>query len=188
MPEINKDRKGDLFTDVQLIRRGKDFPNLPSANYEFKTIYIDSINQLERYEDEMRKCCDIFGLRAYISVCLKSKRKFLSNIIGKYADSLIEEDYKRPWRVVQSACGSMTPTYKAWIVDVDEGIDIDAVKTSIGKSSSTFENVIIMEVPTRNGIHLITHPFNVAEFKSFMGSKEKPEIKRNHLSLLYENL
>ena len=32
-------QKSDLFFDIQLIRRGKDYPNLPSANYDFKTYY-----------------------------------------------------------------------------------------------------------------------------------------------------
>ena len=40
--------KTDLFFDVQLIRRGKDHPSLPSANYTFKTYYFDSLESFEK--------------------------------------------------------------------------------------------------------------------------------------------
>ena len=35
------DTRCDLYFDVQLIRRGKDHPGLPAANYTFKAYYID---------------------------------------------------------------------------------------------------------------------------------------------------
>ena len=52
--------KNDLYFDVQLIRRGKDNPGMPAANYTFKTYYIDCIDSFERYKDEIIKCCNIF--------------------------------------------------------------------------------------------------------------------------------
>lgn len=67
--------KTDLFFDVQLIRRGKDHPNLPAANYTFKTYYFDSLESFDKSYDEIKKCCDMFGLRAYVSVNAKSKQE-----------------------------------------------------------------------------------------------------------------
>ena len=42
IPDTQQHRN-DLYFDVQLIRRGKDNPDMPAANYNFKTYYIDSI-------------------------------------------------------------------------------------------------------------------------------------------------
>ena len=42
IPDTQQHRN-DLYFDVQLIRRGKDNPDIPAANYNFKTYYIDSI-------------------------------------------------------------------------------------------------------------------------------------------------
>jgi hypothetical protein len=47
-----------------------------------------------------------------------------------------------------------------------------------------------LALPTRSGFHLITRPFDVEEFQLMMKEREKelPEIKKNHLTLLFENL
>ena len=47
----------DVYFDVQLIRRGKDHPNLPSSNYMFKTYYFDCISNFDKAKDEITKCC-----------------------------------------------------------------------------------------------------------------------------------
>lgn len=49
---------------------------------------------------------------------------------------------------------------------------------------------IELVLPTRSGVHLVTKPFDSTQFVSDYISKgfEVPEIKRNHLTLLYEEL
>ena len=75
--------KSDLFFDVQLIRRGKDHPNMPAANYTFKTYYFDSLEIFNKSYDEIKKCCEIFGLRAYVSVNAKSKQEAAKKTLEK---------------------------------------------------------------------------------------------------------
>ena len=70
IPMKEKDM-GELFFCVMLIRRGKDHPGLPSANYIFKTYYIDSIDKFDYFTSEIIKYCDICKLRAYVSVNVK---------------------------------------------------------------------------------------------------------------------
>ena len=72
--------RNDLYFDVQLIRRGKDNPDMLAANYTFKTYYIDSIELFDKYIEEIKTCCNLFRLRAYISVNAKSIAK-KTNII-----------------------------------------------------------------------------------------------------------
>ena len=49
-------------------------------------------------------------------------------------------------------------------------------------------------MPTRSGLHIIARPFDVKMFKRDWKDNEKlglygiPDIKENHLTLLYENL
>ena len=80
IPMYQKDM-GDLFFQILLVRRGKDHPNLPAANYMFKVYYIDCIENYDKYKDEIITCCDMFNLRAYISVNVKSKEKMSFNSI-----------------------------------------------------------------------------------------------------------
>ena len=53
-------------------------------------------------------------------------------------------------------------------------------------------NKIELILPTKNGMHLITRPFDVKTFNSCMGVFTdwipSPEIKKNHLTLLFEDL
>lgn len=184
----------DVYFDVQLIRRGKDHPNLPSANYTFKTYYFDCISNFDKAKDEITKCCDMFGLRAYIAVNAKSKYEATLKTIAKYADNLSRGEARKPWRVFSSVCGGQTGKEKRWVVDCDDcGRIADYVsitKDFIKECDSAFENPIIMEIPTRSGYHIITHPFNLADFKRKFDDSvyNAPEIKKNHITLLYENI
>ena len=190
------DTKCDLYFDVQLIRRGKDHPGLPSANYTFKTYYIDCLDNFDKYKDEIIKCCEMFGLRAYVAVNVKSKYKACLETIQKYAYNLTNGESRKPWRVFASVCGGQDGEEKRWVVDCDND-DCDNLETylqniilSIRQCESAYDDPIVMIIPTRSGYHIITHPFNINRFKKICDAKSitPPEIKKNHITLLYENI
>ena len=188
--------KNDLYFDVQLIRRGKDNPGMPAANYTFKTYYVDCIDSFERYKDEIIKCCNIFKLRAYVSVNVKSKSKSCLDVMAKYASNLSTGDCRKPWKVFSSICGGQTCKEKRWIVDCDENecedlqYLVSITKIVINECESKYEKPIIMTIPTHSGYHIITHPFNLEKFKKMIveNGLNVPEVKKNHLTLLYENI
>lgn len=186
--------KNDLFFDVQLIRRGKDHPTMPAANYTFKAYYIDSLDRFDRYWDEIQKCCDIFGLRAYISVNAKSKKEARNKTCERIAHNIVINESRKPWKDFSSVCGSLEGVEKRWIVDVDDCEDIDVQLNKLSKiirsCESAYEDPIVTTIPTRSGYHIITHPFNMQRYKSMCTEQgiETPEIKKNHITLLYENL
>lgn len=193
IPEKQQYRK-DLYFDVQLIRRGKDNPDTPAANYTFKTYYIDSLELFDRYIEEIKTCCDMFHLRAYISVNAKSKIELSKKTLVKYAEMVALEESKKPWRFCDSVNGSLSGKEKRWVIDIDDCEDDNQylyyVREAIGRCSTKYDNAIITTLPTKSGFHIITHPFNTYEFNKHcedMGIK-MPEIKKNHITLLYENL
>lgn len=187
---FNDAEKSDLFFDIQLIRRGKDHPNLPAANYEFKTYYITSIEKFDRIIDEMKKCCDIFGLRAYISVNAKSKQEASKKTCERFAHNIVTNDYRSPWKSFSSVCGGLDGYEKRWIVDVDDLKDYGTIIKLIRMCESRYDDPYVCDIPTRNGCHIITHPFNLQRFNEMCKNEniELPEVKKNHLTLLYENL
>lgn len=186
--------KTDLFFDVQLIRRGKDHPNLPAANYTFKAYYFDNLDSYEKSYDEIKKCCDIFGLRAYVSVNAKSKQEASKKTLERYAHNIVINEYRKPWRDFSSVCGGLEGIEKRWVVDVDdcEGfIDyIEKIKEAIHQCESSYDDPIVTIMSTKSGCHIITHPFNMKRFKNLCDalSITPPDIKKNHITLLYENL
>lgn len=188
------DTRCDLYFDIQLIRRGKDHPGLPAANYTFKTYYIDCLDNFDKYKDEIIKCCNMFGLRAYAAVNVKSKYKACLETIQKYAYNLTNGESRKPWRVFASVCGSQDGEQKRWVVDCD---DCDDLKGYVSKTEdiirmcdSKYEDPIVTTIPTRSGYHIITHPFNLQKFNDFFEDTDykKPEIKKNHITLLYERI
>ena len=186
----------DKFFIVELIRRGKDCPDLPAANYTFKTYYIDSIDEFDRAREEIVSIAKILRSRAYISVNCKSKIKSLKKTLLKIASAIDMDESKKPWRLFNSSCNEvLDKNDKRWVVDLDtkNEFTLRILKELILESESEYvpENRIILEVPTKNGIHLITRPFNVYKFAEKFAERSSqpvPDIKKNHLSLLYEDL
>lgn len=186
--------KSDLFFDVQLIRRGKDHPNMPAANYTFKTYYFDSLEIFSKSYDEIKKCCEIFGLRAYVSVNAKSKQEAAKKTLEKYAHNIVTNEYTKPWKDFSSVCGGLKGTIKRWVIDCDntnaESNYIKEISRIIETCDSEYTNPIVTTIKTKSGIHLITNPFNIKQFKNLCNYNglEIPAIQLNHMTLLYENL
>lgn len=189
IPE-KKEKINDKVFEVQLLRRGKDHPDLPAANYSFKNYYIDSIEIFERLESEIITCCNTFGLRAYISVNVKSKTKLQLECLKIISDNLCMGELKKPWKTFYKAFGNTKAEEQRWIVDVDNpSIIIDVVRI-IESCQSGYDTPIICTVPTKSGIHVITHPFNLAQYQKGLETYgiNDAEVKKNHITLLYEDL
>ena len=78
-----------------------------------------------------------------------------------------------------------------YFVDVDyENVssnDILRIKTVLNDCEPNGRN-IIGEIPTPNGIHIITRPFNTQQFLTHQDVFYKCEIKKNNPTILYSNL
>lgn len=197
----SKNYINDKFFTIQLIRRGKDCPDLPAANYTFKIYYIDSLDVYDLAVEEIKVLTSVFPFRAYISVNCKSKMKSQIRVLNKITQSIEMGETKKPWKIFATACDKIeNKEDKRWIVDIDtkDNYSVDLIRRLVKSCDSKYnpEEIIIEEVNTRGGIHLITRPFNLKQFdEKFSEIKEqaikdieKPEIKKNHLTLLYEDL
>lgn len=197
----NEKNIGDVFFEVRLVRRGKDHPNLPAANYTFKTYYIDSIEKFDNIKDEIIKCCEMFGLRAYVSVNVKSKEEYSKMCAFKFTQNILNNEYKKPWRVGDHVFGKITAKNdNTWLIDVDD-IDLNneedknyfsTLLSIINSCKSSYIPIVLMHIPTRSGIHILTKPFNMQEYRKKWDEggfdREFPDVKKNHITLLYENI
>ena len=83
---------------------------------------------------------------------------------------------------------------RRWVVDMDdveEGSDKVIQMCDIIRSCDCgVKDPITFLNKTRSGVHIITHPFNLKQFTGNLSALgiEAPEIKKNHITLLYENL
>jgi len=199
LPDVNVSNTLDDFYTIEILRRGKDCPDLPAANYHFKTYHIYSWHDYEKYEQEIKTICDALRMRAYISVCRKKMTKVVPWVIAKMAERVANSDYKGVYGIFDSvASKSKLKGSNTWVIDVDDDTlkdDEHAVDDTINVirgCESKYGNPIIKVLLTKSGVHIISRPFNLKTFDDAWEIKypniRKPEIKKNHLTLLYENV
>ena len=193
----------DKYWVVEIIKRCKDHQGMTGNNIHFKNYYINKISELYRYEAEIKKLCDVFGMRAYVSVNYKSYEQVTKDTCVAYADRIARNDFAKPYRLWESCSGKyVDSSNKRWIIDLDEGEYDKYIHYLVGMINmcSPEGNKVFAVFPTRTGKHLITAPFKQDQFmemfKAFNEERKiiyddkflEHRIKKNHLTLLYENL
>lgn len=189
---------GDAYYVIELVRRGKDCPDLPAANYHFKNYYIDSMQKYDKVQDEIRLLCRTLRLRAYVSVNRKSFRRVTMDTIAEMSRRAALDDFRRPYAVFESCSGKFVDKNdEHWMVDVDDFVGYNTQEHCVTirnfiNDCRPYGDKIELMLPTKSGIHLITRPFDLNAFNGCMGVFTdwipRPEVKKNHLTLLFEDL
>lgn len=186
--------EGDSYFVVELIRRGKDNPDLPAANYHFKNYYIRKPEDLDKYEQEIKSLCEILHLRAYASVNIKSFKQVSLDTMAELARRIANNDYRKNYAVFESCSGQYCHSEdKQWVVDCDDCVLHDEYPETVKELINSCKpdgNKIVTEFPTKSGVHIITTPFDRQQFIELCEAYDikNVNIKKNHLTLLYENL
>ena len=96
---------GDEYYVIELVRRGKDCPDLPAANYHFKNYYIDTLAKYDKVQEEIKILCKELRLRAYVSVNRKSFCGVTMNTIAEMAKRASLNEFRKPYTVFESCSG-----------------------------------------------------------------------------------
>ena len=176
----------DIYYHLQIIRRGKDHPNLPAANRMIKAYFITDVNDLNFYKQEIKDLCKFFEARAYINLAPKSIRKTTMLQLKYLAQRTYEGDFQKIWKSWDTCAGKIKGEESRWVVDIDCSLEKMIywwdIKEYINEKCEPIGNKIISIIPTKNGNHLITTPFNIKQFK-----EKYPDIDvhKNNPTLLY---
>ena len=196
--QLPEEEGGDAYYVIELVRRGKDCPDLPAANYHFKNYYINTLKKYDGVQEEIRILCRTLRLRAYVSVNRKSFRQVTMNTIAEMSRRAALDDFRRPYAVFESCSGKFVDKDdKHWVVDVDDFVGYntqehcETIRNFINDCQPYGDKIELL-LPTKSGMHLITKPFDINAFNGCMGVFTdwipRPEIKKNHLTLLFEDL
>lgn len=196
--QLPEEEGGDAYYVIELVRRGKDCPDLPAANYHFKNYYVDTLKKYDSVQEEIRTLCRTLRLRAYVSVNRKSFRQVTMNTIAEMSRRAALDDFRRPYAVFESCSGKFVDKDdKHWVVDVDDFVGYNTQKhcetiRNFINNCQPYGDKIDLMLPTKSGMRLITKPFDINAFNGCMGVFTdwipRPEIKKNHLTLLFEDL
>lgn len=159
----------DDFYYLQILQRKKENPQLGSNSRVIKNYYINSLEYLEEHYSEIKKLCKLFNARAMLRLNKRSKRKVAFKTMQNIANSMANQEYEFVRRSYDRACGNgHNDKNKKWILDIDEKWDIVILRSFINRLWNNYEpigNKVYITLPTKNGIHIITKPFNLQKFK-----------------------
>lgn len=172
----------DDFYHLQIIKRKKEHPELGSSNYIVKTYYITSFNYLDFKMPEIINLCEFHDARAMINLNRRSFEKLAFQMLKKTTDCILNKDFKSVRKAYESVCGEFSnETNKKWVVDIDTK-DLDFVNQMAKEIALLSQNWNYATIPTKNGYHIISHPFRLDTFK-----EKYPEIEvhKNNPTILY---
>ena len=173
----------DVFYHLQILKRKKEHPSLGSNSYVVKTYYISSIEYLEFKMSEIIELCKFHQARAYINLIPRSFEKIAFHTLKKVTDCIMNKDYKSVRKAYESICGKYGHGDKIWVIDVDDR-DFNKV-LKIGETVNKIESgnsVNVLEyIPTLNGFHILTKPFDKSVFSKIYDL----DIQTNNPTILY---
>lgn len=178
----------DTFYHLQIIKRRKENPGINSNSKIIKTYYIYSKDYLINKMDEIKNLCKFSNARAYINLNPRSFERTSYHLLKKVTDCILNKDFKSVRKSYETVCGQYGKT-TSWIIDVDikDFEKVLNIATEINKCNSKFDPNIIAYIPTINGYHIISHPFDT---RSLDTVKERYtfDIQKNNPTLLYYDL
>jgi hypothetical protein len=188
--ELLNFRSKDDFYFLQILQRKKDFKDtqkISGTNNNsrlVKAYYIKSLDHFDFLEDEIIKLCELFNARAGINLNRRSFKKTSLQHLKKVTDQIITGDYSKAYKAYSSVAGvHNNESDKKWIIDLDgeDENSFDLIysinECIIGLQPNIGESKTICRVLSKNGSHLITSPFNIADFKKQF---PKLEIHKNN--------
>lgn len=157
----------DEFYFLQIIKRRKENAGMDKDANIIKTYFITSPSYLKEKIGEMETLCIENNARAYIHLNRRSSKKIAIEGIKYFVDML---SHPNPTNMLRTSTEHLTGKINSepretrkWIVDIDS-FDIDEINKVKSTITDTFNASIYAEVQTKNGVHLISQPFNKREF------------------------
>jgi len=184
LPPLNDDQ----YYFVQIMRRKKEHPSMSKSVRVVKEYFITKENSIDKFKNSIIGACNLNEARAYISVNRRSKEKSALKMISHLA-SLIESKQIEP-NTIRNIYSTVSGRYKGepdkkWIIDLDgdEVLFKDNIIRDINSLPPEEKgNKILFEVPTKNGLHLITTPFRLDKFKNLYPTLD---IHKDNYTILY---
>lgn len=202
---------------IHIMRRPKDCKELANAlganeaQRMIRTYFADSLEYIKAKIPAIKELCKSCNARAYLIVSPKDNFDCLMNLAQKTLETIRNKNYSvKPEHLLRQAyCENHKSRNKQWILDLDndEMTEYFVDKNGHPNGSKVWTKEEVMKivqdeleacgkdpalaytVPTRNGVHIITPPFNLKSANKkcgmmFEGCKKVPvEL---HWTGLYE--
>lgn len=173
----------DDFYFCQIIKRKKENKEIGSNSHVVKTYFLKSVEDLEKDKEEMIVLANFHNARVCLNLNKRSFEKTCFNTLKKITDQILNKDFKSVRKAYASVCGMYAgDDDRKWIVDIDQkGRVANDILRTVDECQPQ-GNKLIAIIETKNGVHLITKPFNIQEFKTKFPDIE---IHKNNPTVMY---
>lgn len=174
------------FYFLQILKRRKDNPDMPRDMVVITNYHIESFEQYDSLMPHIINMCESENARAYFRVNRRNYKHLSHHMLKRVVDMVGSGTYKALKGSFDSVCGKYhNDKDKKWIVDIDweDKHNIDSVKNELYRLQYVTKRKPMLEVvPSKNGFHFITRPFNLTEFK---GRFSNIDVHKDNPCLLY---
>lgn len=181
----------DYFYFIQIIQRSKENPDLGSNNRIIRSYNISSLEKFDKNKDEIITLCETFNARAYIHLNRRKWSKIALECLRHNAELIANDQYegiKSSFETIIGRNNCEPRESKTWIIDIDmdDYNVLNKIGTILNNIKPIEEDKWIETIPTKNGFHMITRPFNRAEFAKYMQLQgDTPDIHTDNPTILY---
>lgn len=191
--------EGDEFYFVQVLKRGKDGNDVCGRNHNrlIGSYAVLTYARLEELKPEIVALCRLHNARAYIHPVPRSYKSVAAAMLVDAAREFTGGNYHLFRQLFSSACGqSYVSSKKKFIVDLDgeaanHASRIESILYYCRGEGGDKHNKLWLKVPTKNGCHLVTLPFDVGQFEAdwkrdnVLSAFPFPDVHKNNPTLLY---
>jgi len=161
---------------VMIVQREKDGTGHGDLHQRCIRFYlVENPNYLLERKDEIVKLCEAFGARAVINLNRRNYRQVTLELLKLLADIVSSGDYRRVKKSFLSVLGKFnSEPERKFLIDLDgEQVNLKEEIKEFLRGIRPFDRPekVLLEVPSKNGLHLITTPFDLSEFR-----KRYPDI------------
>lgn len=159
-----------IFFHCQLIIRKKD-NNL--TNKVVKSYLIVSKEHLESLKEEIILLCEHYKAEAYINILGKDFGDVNKALLATLSNTVVNDTINclNPSKIFNRIVNSSTSRLSRFIINIEDLTLKDSILEWLdeyfnGKRIDTTIRFLYATIPTINGIHLITKPFDKEEFSN----------------------
>ena len=176
----------DHFYFIQIIQRSKENSDLGSSNRIIRSYMISSEEKFDKNIMEIIQMCGAFNARAYIHLNRRKFSKIALECLRHNAELIANEQYEGIKSSLETIIGRNNGESKESKTFI---LDCDGMSTPSPLMMADIDHKLLPNgskclhiIPTKNGCHLITKPFDTQAFHL-----EYPEIEihKDNPTILY---
>lgn len=198
---LPKEEVGDGFFKFEALVRTKDDPEnvfiqQHKGSFLVHSWVVKTLNQYDKYIDEMVKLCDLTGARLYVNLDQKSTEKLVIDLADS-SMSLIKQmlrnnqiSTKNTFNLLNSITSRNTTSIhdtRKYLFDVDsKDVKVLSQTLNLITANNSIERcMVVLDSP--NGWHVVVDRFNLEDIREKLDLMEDVEVKDNALTVVYFN-